>query len=118
MECIQPHKKEKYYQADVVMFRLADVYYMKAECLLRTGGNQAEAVQLINAVKQRNFAPEDREKALYKTITLDELLKDRGREFMGECFRRTVYFGSDVITRPTGRRNLRIQVTTYCLFRM
>lgn len=82
-------QKEKYYQADVVMFRLADVYYMKAECLLRTGGNQAEAVQLINAVKQRNFAPEDREKALYKTITLDELLKDRGREFMGECFRRT-----------------------------
>lgn len=82
-------QKEKYYQADVVMFRLADVYYMKAECLLRTGGSQAEAVQLINEVKQRNFAPEDREKALYKTITLDELLKDRGREFMGECFRRT-----------------------------
>lgn len=80
---------EKYYQADIVVFRLADVYYMKAECLLRAGGNEAEAIQLINEVKKRNYAPENRDKALYKTLTLDELLKDRGREFMGECFRRS-----------------------------
>lgn len=80
---------DKYYNADVVLFRLADVYYMKAECILRTGGNEGDAVQLINDVKKRNFQPEDRDAVLYKSITLNELLRDRGREFLGECFRRT-----------------------------
>lgn len=82
-------EKDKYYQADIVVFRLADVYYMKAECLLRTGGNMEEVVNLINNVKKRNFADSDWNTKLYKSITLDELLRDRGREFMGECFRRT-----------------------------
>ena len=72
-----------------MVFRLADVYYMKAECLLRTGGNMEEVVNLINNVKKRNFADGDWNTKLYKSITLDELLRDRGREFMGECFRRT-----------------------------
>lgn len=82
-------EKDKYYQADMVCFRLADVYYMKAECILRTGGNATEAMSLVNDVKKRNFAPEDQENALYKSITLNELLRDRGREFLGEGFRRT-----------------------------
>lgn len=81
--------KDKYYQADIVCFRLADVYYMKAECILRTGGNVGEATRLINEVKKRNFQTKDREDALYKSITLNELLRDRGREFLGEGFRRT-----------------------------
>lgn len=81
--------KSKYYQSDIVCYRLSDVYYMKAECLLRTGGSVSEATSLINTVKKRNFTPENWEAAKYKTITLDELLRDRGREFLSEGFRRT-----------------------------
>lgn len=81
--------KSKYYEADVVCYRLADVYYMKAECMLRTGGNTDQALELINTVKKRNFTPSEWENVKYKTITLNELLRDRGREFLGEHFRRT-----------------------------
>lgn len=81
-------QKEKYYTADIVCFRLADIYYMKAECLLRTGGSEIVAADLINTVKKRNFKQADWSNVKYSTITLDEILRDRGREFLGECFRR------------------------------
>ena len=82
-------QKDKYYKADIIQYRLSDVYYMKAECLLRTGGDKATAIRLINDVKKRNFDPKEWDKALYKDINLEEILYDRGREFMGEQFRRS-----------------------------
>ena len=39
---------------DFVIFRLAQVYMMKAECLLRTG-KADEAAQLVTTVRQRAF---------------------------------------------------------------
>ncbi len=40
---------------DVPYFRLADAYFIKAECLLRLGENEDVAAQLITKVRARNF---------------------------------------------------------------
>jgi starch-binding outer membrane protein, SusD/RagB family len=76
---------------DMVIFRLADIMMMKAECLMRKNGNTAtaEAVDLVNTVRQRSFAPGDPD-AVYTTgtLTMDELLNERGREFAYEMHRR------------------------------
>lgn len=44
---------------DVPFFRLADAYFIKAECLLRLGGYNGESEQvaadLVTAVRQRAF---------------------------------------------------------------
>jgi starch-binding outer membrane protein, SusD/RagB family len=43
------------YGDDVPFFRLADAMFIKAECLLRLGRDQAVAADLITTVRQRNF---------------------------------------------------------------
>ncbi|TKK68216.1 RagB/SusD family nutrient uptake outer membrane protein [Ilyomonas limi] len=77
---------------DMVVFRYADILYMKAECLMRLNGGAAtqEAVDLVNQVRKRNFSASDFDKEKYTTasLTLDELLNERGREFAYEMFRR------------------------------
>jgi hypothetical protein len=76
---------------DMVVFRLADILYMKAESLMRLNGGTAtqEAVDLVNQVRERSFAPGDPD-ADYTTgtLTLDELIDERGREFAYEMHRR------------------------------
>ena len=65
---------------------------MKAEALMRKNGGTAtqEVVDLVNSVRQRAFAPEDWEAAKYTTttLTMDEFLAERGREFAFEGLRR------------------------------
>ncbi len=77
---------------DMVVFRYADILYMKAECLMRLNGGGAtqQAVDLVNQVTQRDFSPQDFVKAKYttSTLTMDELSNERGREFSYEMFRR------------------------------
>jgi hypothetical protein len=77
---------------DMVVFRYADILYMKAECLMRLNGGTAtkEAVDLVNKVRKRNFSATDFVNAKYTTatLTMDELLNERGREFAYEMFRR------------------------------
>ncbi len=77
---------------DMVVFRYADILYMKAECLMRLNGGNAtqDAVGLVNQVRKRNFSASDfnKEKYTVATLTLDELLNERGREFAYEMFRR------------------------------
>jgi hypothetical protein len=76
---------------DLVIFRLGDVMFMKAEALMRKAGNTAtgEAVSLVNAVRKRAFNS-DATGSVYTTGTLsmNELLKERGREFSYEICRR------------------------------
>jgi len=67
---------------DMPIFRLADVYLSKAEALLRTGGSTAEAVRLVNLIRTRAKAPQ------VTSITLDEILAERGRELAWEGWRR------------------------------
>ena len=55
------------------------------------GGNATqEAVDLVNQVLQRDFSVNDFTKVKYTkvTLTMDELLNERGREFAYEMFRR------------------------------
>jgi hypothetical protein len=76
---------------DMVIFRYADILMMKAECLMRLNGDAAtpQAVDLVNNVRARSFAPNDsRAKYTTATLTIDELLNERGREFAYEMFRR------------------------------
>ena len=77
---------------DWVFYRLTEIYYMKAEALMRKNGNVAtsEAVDLINATRERAFNAVDWPSKKYTstTLTMDELLKERGREFIFEGKRR------------------------------
>jgi len=81
-----------YNGTDWAVYRLSWIYFAKAEALMRKNGGAAntEAVQLINDVVSRAFAPEDWVTAQYTTgtLTLDALLAERGREFIFEGFRR------------------------------
>ncbi|WP_421938865.1 RagB/SusD family nutrient uptake outer membrane protein [Pedobacter sp.] len=67
---------------DMPIFRLADVYLLKAEALLRTGGSLTEALKWFNKVRVRVKAPE------VTTLTLDQILDERGRELAWEGWRR------------------------------
>ncbi len=68
---------------DFPIFRYADVLLMKAETLLRQG-KSGDAVAYVNQVRQRAF---DNYQPL-TSITLDELLAERGREMFFEAHRR------------------------------
>ncbi|WP_026260974.1 RagB/SusD family nutrient uptake outer membrane protein [Spirosoma luteum] len=66
---------------DFVVYRLADVYLMRAEANMRLG-NMGAALPDLNLVRARAGMP------AYTTITLDELLAERGRELAWEQHRR------------------------------
>lgn len=70
---------------DFPIFRLAEQYLIYAEATLRggTGGNQAAALQYINALRTRAGA------ATVSTINTDFILDERARELYWEGFRRT-----------------------------
>lgn len=73
---------------DLVVFRLAEIMFIKAECLMRKNGGAAtpDAVTLVNSVKSRafdTFVP-----YTTGTLTMDEFLNERGREFAYEMKRR------------------------------
>jgi hypothetical protein len=89
-----------YGNADLVFYRLTDIYFAKAEALIRKNGGTAPqaAVELINATKQRAFAADywasqesltNKDRYTTATLTLNELLAERGREFILEAKRRT-----------------------------
>ncbi|HRH49550.1 MAG TPA: RagB/SusD family nutrient uptake outer membrane protein [Panacibacter sp.] len=68
---------------DYVYYRYADVLLMKAEALLRSGGSASDAVGLVNQVRERAGLAD------LASISLDQLIDERGREFYWEGNRRT-----------------------------
>jgi hypothetical protein len=70
---------------DVPIFRLADIYLMKAEAILRGAAatNGDSPASLMNKIRTYVGAP-----AVTGTPTLDELLDERAREFADESWRR------------------------------
>jgi starch-binding outer membrane protein, SusD/RagB family len=66
---------------DYVFFRYADVLLMKAEALLRTG-KAADALRVVNEIRAKRKA------SALLTLSLDNLLKERGRELYWEGWRR------------------------------
>ncbi|MAZ26554.1 MAG: RagB/SusD family nutrient uptake outer membrane protein [Cytophagaceae bacterium] len=84
---------DNYLENDFIIYRLTEMYFNKAEALMRLNGGTAtqEAVDLINASRSRYFSEEDWPTEMYTTssLTMDELLAERGREFIFEGKRRT-----------------------------
>lgn len=76
---------------DFPVFRLADVYLMYAEAAVRSNSDLSTALQYVNLIRERaqlnDFGTAE--------LTLDNILKERGREFYWEGQRRTdlVRFG-------------------------
>jgi len=72
---------------DFPMYRLADVYLMYAECVLRggAGGTASQALDYVNAVRNRSHAGA----ITSGQLTLDFLLDERARELNLEGHRRT-----------------------------
>ncbi len=83
---------------DFPIYRLADVYLMKAEAEMRTNGGQANAVAVAaaNKVRERAGATAYNETSL----TLDELCNERCRELMWEGHRRQDLIRFDRFTGP------------------
>lgn len=72
---------------DFPVFRLADVWLMYAECVLRggTGGNSNMALTFMNFIRGRSAAA-----SISSTdLTLDYIFNERTRELYWECHRRT-----------------------------
>jgi starch-binding outer membrane protein, SusD/RagB family len=83
---------------DFPMFRLADVYLMYAEAVLRGGGGSvADALDYVNQLRRRAYTlanGDPRQNGVSGTIsqgqlTLDFILNERGRELKWEAHRRT-----------------------------
>ncbi|SHJ28062.1 SusD family protein [Hymenobacter daecheongensis DSM 21074] len=89
---------------DHVTFRLADVLLMKAEAILRGGTGTsagtygATPVAIVNAVRTHP----SRGASALGSLSLDELLNERGRELYGESWRRQdmIRFGKFLQARP------------------
>ena len=87
------HRNNHYF-----IYRLSYIYFAKAEALMRkAGGVTQEAVDLVNQVKQRAYLPTywasadavtNRDRYTVDNFDMDELLEERGREFIFEGFRR------------------------------
>jgi len=67
---------------DVATIRYAEILLTKAEAILRSGGAAATALGLVNQVRTRSSATP------LTTVTLNDILNERGRELMWEGTRR------------------------------
>ena len=78
----------QYMENDFVLFRYADVLYMKAEAILRGATN----AYLSDLLRMEDFQKIRTRAGLHpytvSTLTLDEILDERGREFAWENVRR------------------------------
>ena len=73
----------RYQSNDIPIFRYADILLTKAECLVRKGESNATAAALINEVRDCSGAEH-----FTGTVTLQDILDERGREFICEMWRR------------------------------
>jgi starch-binding outer membrane protein, SusD/RagB family len=83
-----PGKSLTWVDTDFPMFRLAEAYLIFSESVLRggTGGTNAQALGYFNALRERAYGSNAGNKA---SITLDDIIDERGREFYWEAKRRT-----------------------------
>lgn len=85
-----PGKNASYVDIDFPLFRLAEMYLIYAEAVLRggTGGDNATALNYVNLLRQRAYQGHAGDISS-TDLTLDFLLDERARELYWECFRRT-----------------------------
>jgi hypothetical protein len=75
---------------DYPMFRLADVYLMYAEAVLRggNGGSYDQALKYVNALRERAYGNSDGD-LKQSQLSLDFIINERARELYLESERRT-----------------------------
>jgi hypothetical protein len=97
---------------DFATFRLADVYLMKAEALVRNNADNAEATRLVNEIRKRAF---DDPAKLLSNVTLDDIYKERRFEFAWEMTSRQdmIRFGRYLDAIPGWRK---VSTEKYLLF--
>lgn len=83
-------KNDGYVDTDMPIFRLAEMYMIYAEAVLRggTGGTTATALTFINKLRERAYAG-PAGNIINAELTLDFVLDERARELYWEGFRRT-----------------------------
>lgn len=79
----QPSHDATWVDTDVPLFRTAEAYLTLAEALLRNGGTQKDVLNAVNALRKRAHAEE------LESVTLDQILDEKAREFYFEGQRRT-----------------------------
>lgn len=87
---------------DYAIFRLADIYLMKAECLVRKNGTgDVTATTLVNAVRRRAFSPEKP----IASVSLEDVRKERRFELAWEMMSRqdNIRFGTFLNADPGWR---------------
>ena len=82
-----PGSNTNWVEADIPLYRLADIYLMYAEATLRGGnGNMSTAIDYVNQLRQRAYGNTSGNVA---SINLDFILDERARELSWEMTRRT-----------------------------
>ncbi len=86
----RPNQSEmnRKFDPDVPVIRLAEIYYMLAECKMRLG-DKATAAQLINTVRKRYFVDGDPDPVTVANLDKYRMLDEWMMEFLGEGRRRT-----------------------------
>ncbi|MCK9640100.1 MAG: RagB/SusD family nutrient uptake outer membrane protein [Prolixibacteraceae bacterium] len=85
-----PHAHPDFVDTDYPLFRLADVYLMYAEAVLRgaSTGNATTALGYVNAIRTRAYGNTNGN-ITSAQLTLDFILDERSRELYWEGYRRT-----------------------------
>lgn len=80
--------QEAFADTDFPLFRLAEIYLIYAESVLRggVGGDMVQAVGYINELRARAYGDDSHN---LSSITLNDILDERSRELYWECCRRT-----------------------------
>jgi starch-binding outer membrane protein, SusD/RagB family len=82
---------------DMVLFRLADIYLMRAEADLRLNGTvSGTSLGYVNAVRQRAYSGDASHNWTAGQVTLASLLAERARELSWEGWRRNDLIRYDV----------------------
>lgn len=86
LDKLRPTKTETAGSRDYLAFRLADTYLVASEALLGAG-KKTEALDKLNAVRERAAYPGLKSQMRYNNINIDTILNERGRELAGESMR-------------------------------
>nr|WP_199074931.1 RagB/SusD family nutrient uptake outer membrane protein [Pedobacter sp. ASV19] len=79
----------QYWMGDIPIIRLGDIYLVAAEAALLYNNDQTKAAQYVNVIRKRaaTTANETAMVVAPSEVTLNYLLKERGRELTGEHWR-------------------------------
>ncbi len=90
---------------DMVIYRLADIYLMRAEASLRAGTASGTDLGYVNAIRERAYGGDASHDWTMADLTLPNIFAERGRELAWECFRRQdcIRFGNFGSARQPGK---------------